>query len=138
MLVDEMMITPWVCQDMCLSHFLYFAADPGEALDKYQFIPEGYTDSVPIVRREAIQSSILRDRASDVPQPDLLIISQCLLKLNQNLFGQSVTVALMVDQCAEQPAPDQACETNERGVEGRQQFLLWSQEERKQHRDQSE
>jgi len=65
----------------------------------------------------------------------LFIKSQRLLELNEDLFGQPVTVLLLKDQCAKQAAPDQACKPDEQSVEGRQSILLRTQEERKEHRE---
>ena len=49
-----------------------------------------------------------------------------------------MTVLLLKDQRAEQAAPDQACKPDEEGVEGRQPIPLRTQEERKEHREQTQ
>lgn len=63
---------------------------------------------------------------------------ECLFELNQDLFGLPVAVLLLNDQTAEQAAPDHAREHDGQGVEERQLIFVWTQEKRKEHRDQTQ
>jgi hypothetical protein len=71
-------------------------------------------------------------------EQSVFIKAERLFELDQDLLGQSVTMLLLKDQAAKQPAPNQAAQREEQRFGRRQPAFERTQEERKGHRNERE
>jgi hypothetical protein len=71
-------------------------------------------------------------------EQSVFIKAERLFELDQDLLGQSVTIMLLKDQAAKQPAPNQAAQREEQRFGRRQPAFERTEEERKGHRNERE
>jgi hypothetical protein len=71
-------------------------------------------------------------------EQSVFIKAERLFELDQDLLGQSVTMLLLKDQAAKQPAPNQAAQREEQRFGRRQPAFQRTEEQRKGHRNERE